>query len=142
MFFGEYEYTVDQKGRIAIPPKFREDFRGGIVLLRGLDNCINACTAADWKKRAEEMAGQSMNQSKARRMNRALFSSAFSLDIDGQGRVALPAKLRQYAGITSEVVVAGIGDYLEIWSRTDWQAEQELMSEQLWQIAESTEDRM
>jgi len=141
MFFGEYEYTIDQKGRVTIPPKFREAFKGGIVLLRGYDKCITACTVAEWDRRAEELSKLPMTQSKSRRLNRATFSSAFSLDLDGQGRVVLPAPLRQYAGVASEVVIAGVRDCLEIWSKEDWLAEQQLMGEQLWQIAESIEDR-
>ena len=141
MFYGEYEYTIDQKGRVTIPPKFREAFKGGIVLLRGYDKCITACTVAEWDKRAEQLSRLPATQSKTRRLNRATFSSAFSLDLDGQGRIVLPAPLRQYAGVATEVVVAGVRDCLEIWSKEDWLAEQQLMSEQVWQIAESIEDR-
>ena len=141
MFFGEYEYTIDQKGRVTIPPKFREAFKGGIVLLRGYDKCITACTVTEWDRRADELSKLPMTQSKARRLSRATFSSAFSLDLDGQGRVVLPATLRQYAGVTNDVVIAGVRDCLEIWSKEDWLAEQQLISEQVWQIAESIEDR-
>ncbi len=154
MFYGEYEYTIDQKARVTIPPKFREAFKGGIVLLRGYDKCITACTVAEWDKRAEHLSRLSPTQSKTRRLNRATFSSAFSLDLDGQGRVVLPAPLRQYAGIAfvafpsnraesflNEVAVVGVRDCLEIWSKKDWLVEQQLMSEQVWQIAESIEDR-
>jgi len=141
MFFGTYEYTIDQKGRVTIPPKFREAFKGGIVLFRGYDKCVNICTVVEWGKRAEHLSRQPVTQSKTRRLNRATFSSAFSLDLDGQGRVVLPATLRQYAGVTSDVVVAGVRDCLEIWSKEDWLAEQQLMSERVWQIAESIEDR-
>ena len=141
MFFGEYEYTIDQKGRVTIPPKFREAFKGGIVLLRSYDKCITACTVAEWGKMAEQLSRLPVTQSKMRRLNRATFSSAFSLDLDGQGRVVLPATLRQYAGVTNDVVIAGVRDCLEIWSKEDWLAEQQLISEQAWQIAESIEDR-
>ena len=141
MFFGEYEYTIDQKGRVTIPPKFREAFKGGIVLLRGYDKCVTACTVAEWDKRAEQLSRLPVTQSKTRRLNRATFSSAFSLDLDGQGRVVLPATLRQYAGVAIDVVIAGVRDCLEIWSKEDWLAEQQLMGEQVWQIAESIEDR-
>jgi len=141
VFFGEYEYTIDQKGRVTIPPKFREAFKGGIVLLRGYDKCITVCTVAEWEKRAEQLSQLPMTQSKSRRLNRATFSSSFSLDLDGQGRVVLPATLREYAGASSEVVLAGVRDCLEIWSKEAWLAEQQLMGEQVWQIAESIEDR-
>ena len=141
MFFGEYEYTIDQKGRVTIPPKFREAFKGGIVLLRSYDKCITARTVAEWGRMAEQLSRLPVTQSKTRRLNRATFSSAFSLDLDGQGRVVLPATLRQYAGVTNDVVIAGVRDCLEIWSKEDWLAEQQLISEQVWQIAESIEDR-
>jgi MraZ protein len=141
MFFGTYEYIIDQKGRVTIPPKFRESFKRGIVLFRGYDKCVNVCTVVEWDKRAEHLSRQPVTQSKTRRLNRATFSSAFSLDLDGQGRVVLPATLRQYAGVTSDVVIAGVRDCLEIWSKEDWLAEQQLMSERVWQIAESIEDR-
>ena len=141
MFFGEYEYTIDQKGRVTIPPKFREVFKGGIVLLRSYDKCITARTVAEWGKMAEQLSRLPVTQSKTRRLNRATFSSAFSLDLDGQGRVVLPATLRQYAGVTNDVVIAGVRDCLEIWSKEDWLAEQQLIREQVWQIAESIEDR-
>ncbi len=141
MFFGEYEYTIDQKGRVTIPPKFREAFKGGIVLLRSYDKCITARTVAEWGRMAEQLSRLPVTQSKTRRLNRATFSSAFSLDLDGQGRVVLPATLRQYAGVTNEVVIAGVRDCLEIWSKEDWLAEQQLIREQVWQIAESIEDR-
>ncbi|MCK5430504.1 MAG: division/cell wall cluster transcriptional repressor MraZ [Anaerolineales bacterium] len=141
MFFGEYEYTIDQKGRVTIPPKFRAAFKGGIVLLRSYDKCITARTVAEWGRMAEQLSRLPVTQSKTRRLNRATFSSAFSLDLDGQGRVVLPATLRQYAGVTNDVVIAGVRDCLEIWSKEDWLAEQQLISEQVWQIAESIEDR-
>ena len=141
MFFGEYEYTIDQKGRVTIPSRFRGAFKGGVILSRGYDKCITVCTISEWEKRAEELAGLSLNRSKMRRLNRATFSSAFSLDLDPQGRVILPPTLREYAGITNEVVIAGVRSCLEIWSKEAWVVEQELMGEQVWQIAESLEER-
>lgn len=140
MFFGEYEYTIDQKGRVNIPPKFRDSFKEGMILSRGYDKCIVVYTVSEWEKKADELAGLSMTRSKARRLNRATFSSTFSLDIDNQGRVMLPAPLREYAGITGEVVIAGVRNYLEIWSKEEWVAEQEAMTEQVWQIVESIEE--
>jgi len=141
MFFGEYEYTIDQKGRVTIPPRFRDAFKGGLVLSRGYDECIMVYPMPEWEKRAEELAHMPMTRSKSRRLNRAIFSSAFSLDLDPQGRVILPAPLRDYAGIVNEVVIAGARSCLEIWSKEAWALEKKLMDEQVWQIAESIEER-
>ena len=141
MFFGEYEYTIDQKGRVTIPPRFRDAFKGGLVLSRGYDKCIMVYPAPEWEKRAEELARLLVTRSKARRLNRATFSSAFSLDLDPQGRVLLPTPLRDYADIVNEVVIAGVRSCLEIWSKEAWALEKKLMDEQVWQIAESIEER-
>ena len=79
--------------------------------------------------------------SKLRRLNRAIFATAFSTHLDGQGRVALPAPLREYAGIEEDVVVAGANNYLEIWSKDLWDEEKAISQEQAWQIIESLERR-
>lgn len=141
MFFGEYEYRIDNKGRIPIPPRFRGDFKDGLVLARGLEKCIVVYTLAKWDEVARQLASWPATRSKTRRMNRVTFATAFNLELDGQGRVAVPTPLRQYAGIKDSVVVAGINEYLEIWSKEQWEAEGALMEEQAWQIAEGMEAR-
>jgi MraZ protein len=139
MFLGEYEYRVDEKGRVPLPPKFRAQFKDGIVLASGPENCITAYTRAEWTKLAASMTGGSVAASKMRKLSRALFAGAFSLPVDQQGRVALPAPLREYAGIADEVVVAGLNSYVEIWSKEQWRAEMIDSQEQAWQIIESLE---
>ncbi len=141
MFYGEYEYRIDNKGRIPVPPHFRGDFKGGMVLARGLEKCLVAYTPEKWDETARQLASLPSNRSKARRMNRATFATAFSVDLDGQGRIAVPAPLRQYATIKDSVVVAGVNEYLEIWGKEEWEAERVLMEEQAWQIAEGMETR-
>ena len=136
MFLGEYEYRLDQKGRVAIPPKSRGDFQDGIVVTRGYDNCIVAYTAATWGRLAEEYASLPGTDQGARRVNRLVFSSAFRLNLDRLGRVGLPTSLRDYAQIDDEVVVAGVGRHLEIWSKELWVRERELMEEQASEIAQ------
>lgn len=136
MFLGEYEYRLDQKGRVAIPPKSRGDFQDGIVVTRGYDNCIVAYTAATWDRIAEDYASLPGTDQGARRVNRLVFSSAFRLDLDRLGRVGLPTLLRDYAQIDDEVVVAGVGRHLEIWSKELWVRERELMEEQASEIAQ------
>jgi len=90
---------------------------------------------------AAELTGSSASSSKLRKLNRAIFATAFSTQIDGQGRVALPVPLREYAGIDDEVVAIGANTYLEIWDKTNWEEEKATSQEQAWQIIESLERR-
>lgn len=139
MFLGEYEYKIDPKGRVAIPPRFRGEFWEGIVLARGLERCIIAYPPPLWKETAERFDALPITRSRERRIGRVIFATAFSLELDEQGRVVLPPSLREHAGIKETVVIAGINNYLEIWSKEQWEEEQALMQEQAWQIAEGME---
>ena len=141
MFFGEFEYKVDLKGRVPIPPRFRRELKDGVVLTPGIEKCVIAYTISEWKKLAAELTGGSVTPSKLRKLNRAIFATAFSTQIDGQGRVALPAPLREYAEIVDEVVIAGANTYLEIWNKVHWEEEKTNSQEQAWQIIESMEKR-
>ena len=139
MFFGEFEYRIDEKGRVPIPPKFRKELKDGVVLTQGIEQCITAYPLSEWKKLAATFTTGSVTRSKLRRLNRAIFAIAFSLNIDGQGRIALPIPLRQYAGIEDEVIIAGANNYLELWNKEQWEAEKAISQEQTWQIIESLE---
>jgi len=139
MFFGEFEYRIDEKGRVPIPPRFRRELKEGVVLTPGVEQCITAYPLSEWKKLAATLTTGSVTRSKLRRLNRAIFATAFSLNIDGQGRVALPIPLRQYADIEDEVVIAGANNYLELWNKERWEAEKAISQEQTWQIIESLE---
>ena len=141
MFFGEFEYKIDQKGRVPIPPKFRRELREGMVLTPGIEKCIIIYPLAEWKKVATTLTSGSVTPSKLRRLNRAIFATAFSTNIDGQGRIALPAPLREHAEIVDEVIIAGDNTYLELWNRVHWEEEKAVSQEQAWQIIESLERR-
>ena len=141
MFFGEFEYRIDEKGRVPMPPLFRRVLKEGVVLTPGVERCITAYPLSEWKKLAAALTTGSVTQSKLRRLNRAVFATAFSLQIDRQGRIALPAPIRQYAGIENEVVIAGANNYLELWNKEQWEAEKAISQEQTWQIIESLENR-
>lgn len=141
MFLGEYEYRIDDKGRLSFPARFREDLKQGMVLTRGLEKCIVAYPVSEWQKVAESMASLPLTRGKARRMIRVTFATAFSTELDGQGRVLLPSPLRQYAEINDLVVVAGVNNLIEIWSKELWESEKALMDEQAWHIAEAMEPR-
>ncbi len=139
MFYGEFEYKIDQKGRVPLPPRFRRELKDGVVLTEGVENCITAYPLSAWKKIAATLTSGSVTRNKLRKLNRAIFATAFSANIDGQGRVALPIPLRQYAGIEDEVVIIGANDCLELWNREQWEAEKAESREQAWQIIESLE---
>jgi len=143
MFLGNYDYKIDEKGRVPLPPRFRPDFKDGVVLAPGPEKYILVYTSAQWEKISENLASSSGNiqNSKMRRLNRALFATAFLLNIDAQGRISLPAPLRQHAGISEDVVIAGANTYLEIWSKQSWEKEQTESQDQVWQIIESMEKR-
>jgi len=139
MFFGEFEYKIDDKGRVPIPPKFRRQLREGVILAPGVEKCITVYPVAEWKKLAESLTSSTVTRSKLRRLKRAMFATAFSINMDGQGRIALPTSLREYAEIVDEVVIAGANDYLEIWNTVHWEEEKGISQEQAWQIIESLE---
>jgi len=141
VFLGEFEYRIDEKGRVPIPPKFRRELREGLILSPGPEKCIVAYTLAEWKKLAANLTAGSISPIKKRRLNRAIFATAFNLNIDRQGRIALPVTLRQYAGIEEEVVIAGANTCLELWSKEQWALEKATSQEQVWQIIESLEQR-
>ena len=139
MFFGEFDYKIDEKGRVPIPPRFRRELKDGVVLTPGVEQCITAYPAAEWKKIADKLTTGSVTPSKLRKLNRAFFATAFRMNLDGQGRVTIPIPLREYAGIEDELVVTGANNYLELWNKEQWQSEKTASQEQAWQIIESLE---
>ena len=121
MLLGEYEHTIDDKNRLTLPAKFRDSFAGGLVLTRGLDRCLNAFSGEGWREYVEtRLAGLDPLSSEGREMRRYLFSGAAESQPDRQGRVLVPPRLAEYAGLKRDVVVAGVGDRLEIWDRNAW----------------------
>jgi len=139
MFYGEFEYKIDDKGRIPVPPKFRNLLKDGVVLAPGIEKCITAYTMPEWKALSASVTSGPLTRSKVRKLNRALFATAFSTKVDGQGRIAIPAPLKEHADIEEEVVVAGANAYLEIWNKSSWEEEKKISQEQAWQIIESME---
>jgi len=141
MFYGEFDYKIDEKGRVPIPPRFRNALKDGVVLTPGAEKCITAYTIPEWRKLATTLTSSSLTRSKMRRLSRALFATAFTTKIDGQGRIAIPAPLREHAEIVDEAVVAGANTCLEIWNKVLWEEEKNISQEQAWQIIESLENR-
>ena len=130
MFLGEFQHSVDEKGRLAVPAKFRAPLSEGLVLTRGLDRCLYVWTLDQWRELAEKLAQLPMMQGDARRVARHFFSGAMDAKLDKLGRVVLPQYLREYAGLDGEVVVVGLYSRVEIWSQENWNAERSVAEEQ------------
>jgi MraZ protein len=142
MFIGEFEYRVDEKGRVPIPPKFRNELKeAGVVLSPGMEKCITIYPLSEWKKLSDSLTSSSVAASKLRKLYRAFFASSFSIEIDGQGRISVPAQLRQHCAISDEVIIAGANTYLELWSKEKWAEEKADSLAEAWQIIESLEKR-
>jgi MraZ protein len=140
MLLGEYEYKVDNKGRLPLPPKFRQEFSAGLVLTRGLEPCIFVYTQDEFNKLANTLSSnQIVAKSKMRKLNRSIFGSAFDLSLDGQGRIAIPHSLRESAKIGDSAVIVGAGKWIELWNPDLWNQERKESEEQAWQIIESLE---
>ncbi len=119
-----------------MPPRFRGEFRNGIIVTRGYDRCIVAYTPTEWNKLCERYAALPTTSSSSRLVSRLIFSSAFDLNLDRLGRITLPTSLKRYAQIQEDVVIAGVGSYLEIWSKEGWERERATMEEKAAEIAE------
>ena len=121
MLLGEFDHTIDDKNRLAIPARFRQAFAEGIVVTRGLDGCLFAYTRPDWQRLVDGRLAQIDTLSREGRLiMRHFFSGAAEAELDKQGRVALPAALIGSAKLGKDVTVAGVYDHLEIWSREAW----------------------
>jgi len=137
MLLGEYEHTIDDKGRITLPAKFRAYFKSGIVLTRGMDRCLYAYTPDEWQKLITNQLGELNPFSPdSRRLQRFFFSGAAETKPDSQGRVMLPSAPAQRAELKRDVVIAGVYDHLEIWDRSAWQAQMKEIEEQAEDAAE------
>ncbi len=141
MFYGEFDYKLDDKGRVAVPPRFRDELKDGLVLSPGPEKYLTAYTLKEWKKIAEQLASSGLSTAKMRKLNRAIFATAFPTKLDNQGRIAIPAPLREHAGIGEDVVIAGANNVLEIWDKAQWDEEKDESLDQAWQIIETLEKK-
>jgi MraZ protein len=120
MFIGEYYHSLDEKGRTALPAKFRSDLKKGAVVTRGLDNCLFLYTKDAWQVLADKLAKLPISKANTRAFGRLMLSGAMEVEIDGQGRIILPEYLRKYASLNKKLVIAGLYDRLEIWDEGNW----------------------
>jgi len=121
MFIGEFQHNLDQKGRVAIPAKFRKDFEDGLIVTRGIDKCLFIFSKSEWNKLAEKLAELPLAQANSRAFARLMFSGAADEDLDNQGRILIPDYLRNYASLKKQLVINGLFNRLEIWDKNIWQ---------------------
>ncbi|MFH1822316.1 MAG: division/cell wall cluster transcriptional repressor MraZ [Patescibacteria group bacterium] len=120
MFIGEYRHNIDNKGRLAIPAKFRAILKEGAVVTKGLDNCLFLYSKKEWQILAEKLAKLPISQAKARAFSRLMLAGAMDLEFDSQGRITLPGYLRKFAILKKNTIIAGLYDRLEIWDEIAW----------------------
>ncbi len=121
MFIGEYHYTIDNKGRLAIPVKFREILDKSAVVTRGIDICLFLYPKKEWETLALKLASLPISQNKTRAFTRLMLAGAMDVEMDKLGRIMLPDYLRSYAGLSKKVVIAGLYNRLEIWDEKKWE---------------------
>lgn len=124
MFYGEYEHSLDKKGRLILPAKFRETARANYIekffLTRGLDNCLFMFPEEEWKNQEAKFKSVSFTKSQSRKFNRLYFSGAQEAVFDKQGRILIPRYLKEFAGIKRNVMIIGVSNRIEIWDLEKW----------------------
>lgn len=120
MFMGEYNHTVDAKGRLIVPSKFREQLGEEFVVTKGLDGCLFVYENTEWKALEEKLHALPLTNANARKFSRFFLAGATTCEVDKQGRILLPAVLRDFAKIDKDAVLVGVGSRIEIWSREVW----------------------
>ena len=120
MFMGEYNHTVDAKGRLIVPSKFREQLGEAFVVTKGLDGCLFVYENTEWSALEEKLHALPLTSTNARKFSRFFLAGATTCEVDRQGRILLPAVLREFVKIDKDVVLAGVGSRIEIWNRETW----------------------
>jgi len=122
MLLGEYKHTVDGKGRLAVPAKFRNVLEQGAIITRGLDRSLFIFSITEWETLAKKLMALPLAQANSRAFARLMLAGAADVRLDQQGRILLPEYLRTYAGITKQAVVAGLMNRIEVWDAKQWDA--------------------
>ncbi|XNN70565.1 division/cell wall cluster transcriptional repressor MraZ [Bacillus pumilus] len=137
MFMGEYQHTIDTKGRMIIPAKFRDSLGEQFVLTRGLDQCLFGYPMSEWKLIEEKLKALPLTKKDARAFTRFFFSGAVECDLDKQGRINIASNLLQYAKLEKECVVIGVSNRIELWSKSIWEQYTEEQEDSFAEIAEN-----
>lgn len=136
MFLGRYDHAIDTKGRMALPARYRDHLADGVVVTRGFDKCLSVYPMAEWSPLAKRVSELSISDPDVRALRRLLFADAADLELDKQGRILIPAGLRDYAGLDREAVVAGMHTFIEIWSPEQWSDERSALDRDGQAVAE------
>ena len=140
MFYGEFEHSIDRKDRLIIPSKFREAFKENYIdkfyVTRGLDKCLFLFTEEEWKNQEQKFKAIPFTKPDGRRFARIFFSGAVALTCDKQGRILLPAYLKDFAGIKKDVMIVGLSNRIEIWNKDSWKNYFDTWKESVEEVAE------
>ncbi|WP_026485525.1 division/cell wall cluster transcriptional repressor MraZ [Caldanaerobius polysaccharolyticus] len=121
MFFGEYQHTMDSKGRVIMPSKFREGLGDTFIITKGLDECLFVYSLSEWERIEHKLKELPLNKKDARAFMRFFFAGASQCEVDKQGRVLIPQNLREYASLKKDLMIIGVSTRVEIWSLDKWQ---------------------
>lgn len=120
MLLGEYSHNLDQKGRVSVPAKFRDDLGSTFIVTKGLDNCLFAYSKEEWEKFETKLKSLPLTNANARNFIRFFFAGATECEVDKQGRINIPQSLRDYAGLNKELYIIGVATRAEIWDKEKW----------------------
>jgi len=124
MFYGEYFHSIDRKGRLILPAKFRETAKSQFIekffVTRGLDKCLFMLSEEEWRSQENKLKAMPFTKQQSRTFNRLYFSGAVEVVFDSQGRILLPQNLKEYADIKKDVVIVGVSSRIEIWAKDKW----------------------
>lgn len=140
MLIGEYTHTLDDKKRISLPAKFRRELGKSIVLTRGLDNCLFLYSRSHWDKISEKLTELSLGQADSRGFNRFMLSGAIEVNVDSAGRILIPDVLKDFASLEEKVVLAGVGNRVEIWNTGVWEEYKDRIEKEADVLAEKLGD--
>ena len=140
MFMGEYNHTIDAKGRLIIPSKFREVLGEEFVITKGLDGCLFVYDNQEWNAFEEKLKALPLNKKDNRQFVRFFLAGAAEVEVDKQGRILVPGNLRDFAGLEKDVVLVGVASRIEIWSKAKWDGITEDEDEAMEDIAERMAD--
>jgi len=123
MFLGQFQHNLDEKGRLMVPAPFRQTLEGGAFITQGFDRCLMVMTESYFQQVYELLNTMNIVDTNARLLRRMILSNAYSVELDKVGRILVPQNLRQFAGFDGEAIVAGQGEYFEVWTPTEWNAQ-------------------
>ncbi|NPV26568.1 MAG: division/cell wall cluster transcriptional repressor MraZ [Firmicutes bacterium] len=140
MFMGEYQHSIDPKGRLIIPARFREALGDRFIATKGLDNCLFLYPLSEWQVIEEKLKTLPFTKADARAFVRFFFSGATECEVDKQGRILLPGNLREFARIERDVVIIGVSTRVEVWSKEEWEKYSQQAEQSYEEIAEKIVD--